>query len=81
MPVDRLIKGGISKADAEMIHAKYKAGMLSKKQYDKLPAKLLLGIVKKGDSKGGVKEKRVKTGKNKGKRGRPRKGTKVMVEE
>ena len=44
-----------------------KDGQITKKQYDKLPDALLLGIVKKGDSKGGIKEKRVKTGKGKGK--------------
>jgi len=40
-----------------------------------------MGIVKKGDKKGGVKEKRHKLGKQAHKRGRPKKGSKVMVEE
>ena len=81
MPVDRLMKGGLSKADAEFVYKKYKEGQLSKKQYEKLPAKLLLGIARKGDKKGGIKETRKKVGKAKGKRGRPRKGTKVEIEE
>ena len=56
-----------------------KSGQISKKQYEKLPEKLLLGIVKKGDAKGGIKEKRVKVGKAKGKVGRPKAGSKVEV--
>ena len=58
-----------------------KDGKISKKQYDKLPDALLLGIAKKADKKGGVKEKRKKTGKEKGKAGRPKKGSMVKVEE
>ena len=58
-----------------------KDGQITKKQYDKLPDALLLGIVKKGDSKGGIKEKRVKTGKAKGKAGHPKAGSKVDVKE
>jgi hypothetical protein len=55
-----------------------KSGKITKKQYDKLPDKLLLGIAKKGDAKGGIKEKRKKAS---GKVGRPKKGSKVMVVE
>tara|TARA_R100001594_G_scaffold122550_1_gene158710 strand:- start:1001 stop:1204 length:204 start_codon:yes stop_codon:yes gene_type:complete len=55
-----------------------KSGKITKKQYDKLPDKLLLGIAKKGDAKGGIKEKRRKAS---GKVGRPKKGSKVMVVE
>tara|TARA_R110000851_G_scaffold79455_3_gene174944 strand:- start:926 stop:1138 length:213 start_codon:yes stop_codon:yes gene_type:complete len=58
-----------------------KDGQITKKQYEKLPDALLLGIVKKGDAKGGIKEKRVKTGKGKGKAGRPKAGSKVDVKE
>ena len=58
-----------------------KDGKISKKQYDKLPDALLLGIAKKADAKGGVKEKRKKVGKAKGKAGRPKKGSMVKVEE
>ncbi len=54
-----------------------KSGKISKKQYEKLPDSLLLGIAKKGDKKGGIKEKRKKAS---GKVGRPKKGSKVMVE-
>ena len=55
-----------------------KDGQITKKQYDKLPDALLLGIVKKGDSKGGIKEKRKKPS---GKVGRPKAGSKVEVKE
>tara|TARA_R110001592_G_scaffold162397_1_gene395567 strand:- start:291 stop:503 length:213 start_codon:yes stop_codon:yes gene_type:complete len=58
-----------------------KSGKISKKQYDKLPDALLLGIAKKGDAKGGIKEKRKKVGKEKGKVGRPKAGSKVKVVE
>ena len=58
-----------------------KDGKISQKQYDKLPEALLMGIVKKGDKKGGVKEKRHKMGKQAHKRGRPKKGSKVVIEE
>jgi len=54
-----------------------KSGKISKKQNEKLPDSLLLGIAKKGDKKGGIKEKRKKAS---GKVGRPKKGSKVMVE-
>jgi len=55
-----------------------KDGKITKKQYDKLPDALLLGIAKKGDAKGGIKEKRKKAS---GKVGRPKAGSKVKVEE
>ena len=58
-----------------------KDGKITKKQYDKLPDALLLGIAKKADKKGGVKEKRKKMGKEKGKPGRPKAGSKVVVKE
>ena len=58
-----------------------KSGKISQKQYQKLPEALLLGIAKKGDKKGGIKEKRKKTGKEKGKVGRPKAGSKVKVVE
>jgi len=40
-----------------------------------------MGIISKGDKKGGVKEKRKKMGKEAHKRGRPKAGSKVKVEE
>jgi hypothetical protein len=43
---------------------------------DKLPEPLLMGIAKKGDSKGGIKEKRTKPS---GKVGRPKSGSMVKV--
>lgn len=55
-----------------------KDGKISKKQYDKLPDALLLGIARKGDKKGGIKEKRKKAS---GKVGRPKAGSKVTVKE
>ena len=38
-----------------------------------------MGIIKKGDKKGGIKETRKKIGKEKGKRGRPKGGSKVEI--
>ena len=55
-----------------------KDGKITKRQYDKLPDALLLGIAKKADSKGGIKEKRKKPS---GKVGRPKAGSKVVVKE
>jgi len=55
-----------------------KSGKISRKQYNKLPEALLLGIARKGDKKGGIKEKRRKAS---GKVGRPRAGSKVRVIE
>jgi hypothetical protein len=62
---------------------------ITRKQYDRLPAPLLdkvakhnLELQKKARKKaapGGVKEKHTKVGKEKHKRGRPRKGTDVKV--
>ena len=68
-------------SDNPKIKKALKDGKISKKQYEKLPDKLLLGIVAKGDKKGGVKEVRKKTGKAKGKPGRPKKGSMVKVEK
>ena len=68
---------GLSKQENLQV-AVIKSGKLSKKQYDKLAPKLLLGIAKKGDKKGGIKEKRKKPS---GKVGRPKKGSKVMIVE
>ena len=58
-----------------------KDGKISKAQYNKLPDALLLGIAKKGDKKGGIKQKDKKVGKAKGKAGRPKAGSKVVVKE
>ena len=55
-----------------------KDGKITKRQYDKLPDGLLLGIAKKGDAKGGIKEKRKKAS---GKVGRPKAGSKVTVKQ
>ena len=55
-----------------------KDGKITKRQYDKLPDGLLLGIARKGDAKGGIKEKRKKAS---GKVGRPKAGSKVTVKE
>ena len=66
---------------SKAVEKAFKEGRITKKQMDKLPEKLLEGIAKKGDKKGGVKEKRKKVGKEKGKAGRPKKGSMVKVEE
>ena len=60
------------------IKAALKSGKISQKQYDKLPESLLMGIVKKGDAKGGIKEKRKKKS---GKVGRPKANSKVTIKE
>tara|TARA_R110000824_G_scaffold378462_2_gene570032 strand:- start:869 stop:1081 length:213 start_codon:yes stop_codon:yes gene_type:complete len=58
-----------------------KDGKITKKQYAKLPDALLLGIAKKADKKGGIKQKEKKVGKEKGKVGRPKAGSMVKVVE
>jgi hypothetical protein len=70
-------------AKDKVIEKALKEGLLTKKQYDKLPDKLLLGIAKskmgKGKKKSGTKEERHKLGKQAHKAGRPKKGSKVEV--
>jgi hypothetical protein len=61
------------------IAAAVKSGKLSKKQANNLSTGLLMGIIKKGDAKGGIKETRKKMGKQAHKRGRPKGGSKVKV--
>ena len=68
-----------SKSNEDKIKKAHKEGKISAKQMKSLPEPLLLGIAKKGDAKGGIKEKRKKTGKAKGKAGRPKAGSKVKV--
>ena len=68
-----------------------KAGAITKKQYEKLPEKLLdkvsahnLSMQKKARKKaapGGTKEVHKKTGKQKGKPGRPKAGSLVKVKK
>ncbi len=67
-----------SKSSEEMIKKAAKEGKISAKQMKSLPEGLLLGIAKKGDAKGGIKEKRKKAS---GKVGRPKAGSKVTVKE
>jgi len=74
-------KGYSSKSNEDKIKAALKSGKLSKKQVAGLSEGLLLGIIKKGDSKGGIKQKEKKIGKEAHKRGRPKKGSKVKVVE
>tara|TARA_R110002012_G_scaffold316535_1_gene531622 strand:- start:990 stop:1217 length:228 start_codon:yes stop_codon:yes gene_type:complete len=71
-------KGYSSKSAEDKIKAAHKAGKISAKQMKSLPEALLLGIAKKGDAKGGIKEKRKKMS---GKVGRPKAGSKVKVVE
>ena len=68
-----------SKSNEEKIKKAHKEGKITDKQMKSLPEGLLLGIAKKGDKKGGVKEVRHKTGKQAHKRGRPKSGSKVEV--
>ena len=67
-----------SKSAEDKIKKAHKEGKISAKQMKSLPEGLLLGIAKKGDAKGGIKEKRKKAS---GKPGRPRAGSKVTVKE
>ena len=71
-------KGYSSKANEEKIKAAVKSGKISKKQMEGLSEPLLMGIIKKGDARGGIKEKRKKAS---GKVGRPKAGSKVTVKE
>jgi len=66
---------------SKAVEKAFKEGRITKKQMDKLPEKLLEGIAKKSDKKGGVKEKRHKMGKEAHKRGRPKAGSKVVVKD
>tara|TARA_R100000541_G_scaffold26736_2_gene36106 strand:- start:814 stop:1056 length:243 start_codon:yes stop_codon:yes gene_type:complete len=78
-------------SDNPKIQKAFKDGVITKGQYDKLSDGLLLGIIKKkGGAKAkpktkpkskGVKEVRKKTGKEKGKVGRPKSGSYVKVEK
>jgi len=70
-----------SKSNEEIIKKAKKEGKITDKQMKSLPEGLLLGIAKKGDKKGGVKETRKKTGKEAHKKGRPKKGSMVEVKE
>ena len=65
-----------SKSNEEKIKKAHKEGKISAKQMKSLPEPLLLGIAKKGDKKGGIKEKRTKPS---GKVGRPKSGSMVKV--
>ena len=68
----------VSTKEKEMIKKAHKEGKITTKQMKSLPEGLLLGIAKKGDKRGGIKEKRMKAS---GKPGRPRAGSKVTVKE
>jgi hypothetical protein len=51
----------MSKAEHAKITKAVKDGLITQKQHDKMPAKLLLGIIKRGGNAG--KKKRKKKGK------------------
>jgi hypothetical protein len=68
-----------TKEEQKKIDAAVKSGKLSKKQAEKLSTGLLIGIIRRADAKGGIKEKRKKTGKQAHKAGRPKGGSKVKV--
>ena len=65
----------------KQIDAAVKSGKLTKKQAEKLSTPLLMGIIRRGDKKGGIVQKEKKMGKEKGKPGRPKAGSKVRVVE
>ncbi len=66
---------------SKAVEKAFKEGKITKKQMEKLPEALLLGIAKKADKKGGIKQKEKKMGKQAHKRGRPKAGSKVKVVE
>lgn len=70
-----------SKSNEEKIKKALKDGQITKKQVEKMPEGLILGMIKKGDKKGGIKETRKKMGSETHKAGRPKKGSKVMIEK
>jgi hypothetical protein len=70
-----------NKKNEDKIKKAVKEGVLTKRQVDRLSEGLLLGIIKKGDKKGGVKETRKKMGKEAHKAGRPKKGSMVKIGE
>jgi hypothetical protein len=53
----------MSKAEHDKISKAVKDGLITQKQHDKMPAKLLLGIIKKGGNGAGKKKKPKKKGK------------------
>tara|TARA_R110002073_G_scaffold42630_1_gene119144 strand:+ start:2762 stop:2941 length:180 start_codon:yes stop_codon:yes gene_type:complete len=56
----------MSKAEHDKIAKAVKDGLITQKQHDKMPAKLLLGIIKKGGNGGKKKgKKKAKKGKKK----------------
>tara|TARA_Y100000361_G_C10971874_1_gene244389 strand:- start:382 stop:585 length:204 start_codon:yes stop_codon:yes gene_type:complete len=61
---------------SKAVEKAFKEGKITKKQMEKLPEGLLMGIAKKGDAKGGIKETRKKPS---GKVGRPKSGSMVKV--
>ena len=50
---------------SEVLKKAVKDGLISQKQYDKMPEKLLLGIVKRGGNGGKKTKKKGKKGKKK----------------
>tara|TARA_R100001126_G_C4878200_1_gene177413 strand:- start:794 stop:1015 length:222 start_codon:yes stop_codon:yes gene_type:complete len=69
-------KHSSKKSNKDIIEQAHKDGKISAKQMKNLPEGLLLGIAKKGDAKGGIKETRKKPS---GKVGRPKSGSMVKV--
>ena len=55
----------MSKAEHAKISKAVKDGLITQKQHDKMPAALLLGIIKRGGNAGGKKKKKGKKGKKK----------------
>lgn len=69
-----------SKSNEDKIKKAIKDGKITEKQASGLSEPLLLGIIKK-KSGGGTKEVRHKLGKQTHKPGRPKSGSKVMVDK
>lgn len=56
----------MSKADHAKISKAVKDGLITQRQHDKMPAGLLLGIIKRGGNKGSKGKKKTKKGKKGG---------------
>jgi len=60
MAKERLVKGGLTSAEADKVVKAYNDGKLTKNQYEKLPPKLLKGIVNSNKKPGAKKKKKTK---------------------
>ena len=51
MAKKRMMQAELNKSEAEKVQKAYKLGKITKRQYDKMPPKMLLGKVTKGKKK------------------------------